>query len=212
MESDKRIVSVNIGKARNVSFAGQTVTTGIFKMPVEHSVVIGPLGLHGDVQADLSVHGGAEKAVYFYAQEHYEAWEAILKADLQAGSFGENITAQGFVEENIYIGDVVRAGTALLQVVQPRSPCYKLQIRFMRADMVTLFVRQGHPGWYASVLEEGTVQMSDAIQLEERTQDKISIADVWRYSLLERADTDTYHQIVNLPLLPAFWKNGVTRS
>jgi MOSC domain-containing protein YiiM len=210
--SYKRVLSVNVGKTRSVPFAGQTVTTGIFKVPVEHPVVIGPLGLHGDVQADLSVHGGAEKAVYLYAHEHYERWQALLKADLQPGNFGENITAQGFVEENVYIGDILRTGTALLQVVQPRSPCYKLQVRFARPDMVALFVRQGHPGWYASVLEEGTVQAYDGIQLEERTQDKISIADVWRYSLSERADPDTYHQILSLPLLPAFWKDRVTRG
>lgn len=209
---EQRVTSINIGSLREVSFGGRTVTTGFFKQPVEHPVLVGALGLEGDVQADQSVHGGLEKAVYLYPREHYANWKAVLQSDLTHGSFGENITTDGVLEDQLFIGDVIRFGGAVLQVIQPRSPCYKLQVRFARQDMLALFLREGRPGWYASVLQEGTVGVHDEITLMDRTQNSVSIADVWRYSFSERANATTSRQILGLPLLPDFWKERVNRA
>lgn len=212
MNLEQRVVSVNIGSLRDVAFGGRTVTTGFFKEPVARPVVVGALGLEGDAQADHSVHGGVEKAVYLYPREHYTNWEAVLQSDLKHGSFGENLTTNGVLEDELFIGDVFRFGRAVLQVIQPRSPCYKLQVRFARQDMLALFLREGRPGWYASVLQEGTVCAHDEIALIDRIQNDVSIADIWRYSFSERADAKTSQVISELFLLPEFWKERVNRA
>jgi MOSC domain-containing protein YiiM len=212
LKVEQQVLSVNVGTLRYVEFGGRTVTTAFFKQPVEKPVVVGALGLVGDVQADPSVHGGLEKAVYLYPSEHYTRWEAVLRGDLEHGSFGENLTTAGLLEDDLFIGDIIRFGNAVLQVIQPRSPCYKLQVRFARPDMLALFLREGRPGWYASVLQEGTVSANDEIQLLNRLQNRFSIADVWRYSFSERANAGTSRLISELSLLPDFWKERVSRG
>jgi MOSC domain-containing protein YiiM len=158
-----KVESINLsGAIKEVLFAGQLVTTGFFKSAVEGAVFAHRLGLEGDAQADLSVHGDVGKAVYFYPREHYQAWEKLLgSGPLTRGSFGENVTSEGWLETDLNIGDIFRIGTATLQVVQPRTPCYKLQIRFQRPDMTVLFFRHGKPGWYAAVLQEGSFSAGD---------------------------------------------------
>ena len=150
--------SVNVsGALRKIAFAGHSVKTGFFKSPSGGAVCAHRLGIEGDAQGDRTVHGGPEKAVYSYPFEHYAAWERLLASGpLAPGSFGENITTKGVLEGDLYIGDILQIGTATMQVLQPRSPCYKLQIRFGRPDMTALFFRQAKPGWYASVLQEGS--------------------------------------------------------
>jgi len=208
-----KVYSVNVGKRRDVEFFGKVVTTGIYKEPVAGSVSARRLGLDGDVQADLTVHGGPQKAVYFYPREHYPMWEALLgTGPLAPGAFGENITSEGFSEAELCIGDVIQIGTARLQVLQPRSPCYKLQIKFQRPDMVALFVRQGFPGWYASVVREGSLTSGDEISIVSRAPERISVADIWRYSVVEDADLETQQRVRALELLPGFWKKQILRS
>ena len=208
-----KVYSVNVGKPRDVEFFGKVVTTGIFKNPVSGAVAVRSLGLDGDIQADLTVHGGPQKAVYFYPREHYAGWERLLgTGPLAPGAFGENITSEGFSEAELCIGDVIQIGTARLQVLQPRSPCYKLQIKFQRPDMVALFVHQGFPGWYASVVQEGVLATGDAITVVSRAPDRISVADIWRYSVVEDADLETQQRVRALELLPGFWKKQILRS
>jgi MOSC domain-containing protein YiiM len=207
-----RIHSINVSGIREVMFSGQIITTGIFKEPVAGLIEAHNLGLKGDAQADLTVHGGPEKAVYFYPHEHYAAWKKVLGMDrLSPGSFGENITSEGLTESALYVGDVLSIGSAKLQVIQPRSPCYKLQIKFGRPDMVSQFVRMGHPGWYASVLQPGHFAAGDRIDFDFRPAERISIADIWRYSLSENADDGTKEHVAQLSLLPRFWKEQITR-
>jgi MOSC domain-containing protein YiiM len=213
MAESPRIHSINVSGIREVMFYEQIVTTGIFKEPVSGLIEANLLGLEGDAQADLTVHGGPEKAVYFYPREHYVAWMNVLGVDsLPPGSFGENITSEGLIESDIYVGDVLRIGGAKLQVIQPRSPCYKLQIKFGRPDMVAQFVRMGHPGWYASVIEPGGFTTGDRIDFDSRPAEGISIADIWRYSLSEDADEETKVRVAQLSLLPAFWKERITMA
>lgn len=130
----KVVYSLNLsGDLRDVEFAGQIVTTGYFKEPVDRSVQARTLGLDGDAQGDLKAHGGADKAVCFYPREHYAVWERLLGTGLlPPGSFGENVTSEGFSELDLCIGDILRVGGAVLQVTQPRHPCYKLQFKFQR--------------------------------------------------------------------------------
>src|SRR5229473_1003729 len=148
-----KVVSVNVGFPREVPWKGQTVTTGIFKEPVEGRVMLRTLNLEGDRQADLSVHGGRSKAVYAYPAEHYRYWSRELpELPLPWGMFGENLTTEGLQEEELNIGDRLRIGAAEVMVTEPRMPCYKLGIRFGRSDILRRFLDSGKSGFYFSVL------------------------------------------------------------
>lgn len=148
-----KLVSVNVGLPRKVEWKGRTVTTGIFKSPVAGPVDLRQHNLEGDRQADLTVHGGPTKAVYAYSAQHYDYWRSQL-ADpaLSWGAFGENFTIDGADEESIFIGDEFKIGTARVVVTEPRTPCYKLTIRFDRADMVRLFMESQRTGFWKSVV------------------------------------------------------------
>ena len=205
--------SINVsGALRSVPFAGETITTGFFKSAVNGDAHARQLGIEGDAQGDLSVHGGPDKAVYFYPREYYAGWEKRLgSGPLGSGSFGENVTSIGLLETDVHIGDVLRIGSATLQVLQPRSPCYKLQIRFGRPDMTALFFQQGKPGWYASVLQEGIFRAGDEIVLIDRAQGSLTVADIWHYSVQRTVDKATVERVNNLKLLPDFWKDRIGR-
>ncbi len=158
-----KIISVNVGLPREVVWKGITVRTAIFKESVAGSVAIRGLNLAGDQQADLTVHGGSEKAVYVYPVEHYEYWRKQLPdVSFSWGAFGENLTTEGLSEDSLCIGDLLRAGSAILQVTQPRMPCYKLQLRFDRDDMIKRFLVSGRSGFYLSVIEPGHVGAGSA--------------------------------------------------
>jgi MOSC domain-containing protein YiiM len=143
---EARVISVNVGQPREVKFRGSSILTGIFKQPVASRVKVHELNLAGDRQADLTVHGGRDKAIYCYPVEHYPYWTGELPGvDLPYGMFGENLTTEGLDETAVYIGDQYRVGSAVLQVTQPRTPCYKLGIKLGRADMVEKFGRATVP-------------------------------------------------------------------
>jgi len=156
--------SVNVGLPRDVMWHGREVTTGIYKEPVQGRVAIRRLNLDGDGQADLSVHGGAEKAVYCYPFEHYAYWKRELPGkDLPFGMFGENLTLEGVSEETVHIGDRFTFGSATLVVTQPRLPCYKLGIKFKSDAMVKRFLASGRTGFYFAVESEGAVAAGDRV-------------------------------------------------
>ena len=164
-----KVISVNVGMPREVVWKGLAVQTAIFKEPVAGTVAIRKLNLAGDQQADLTVHGGPEKAVYAYPVEHYEYWRKQLpKFSLSWGAFGENLTTVGLNEDTLSIGDVLRVGSAVLQVTQPRMPCYKLQIRFNRDDLIKRFLLSGRSGFYFSVVEPGDVGAESEIEILDR--------------------------------------------
>jgi MOSC domain-containing protein YiiM len=153
-----RVRSVNVGKPLTLLWKDRSVTTAIFKSPVRGEVHVSAVNLEGDAQADLRVHGGTEKAVYAYPWEHYAVWEGELP-DLRfsPGAFGENLTIEGLLEGEVEIGDQFQMGTAVLTVTQPRTPCYKLSVRFGRDDMVRRFALARRPGMYFRVEQEGTL-------------------------------------------------------
>jgi MOSC domain-containing protein YiiM len=164
-EESMKLLSVNVGLPREVVWRGKSIRTSIWKNPVVGPVRVSTLNLAGDQQSDLSVHGGADKAVYVYPSEHYEYWRTELPGvELPWGVFGENFTIQGLLEDSVQIGDRINIGSAQFAVTQPRMPCFKLEIRFGRPDMVKRFLRSGRSGFYLSVLGEGSVVAGDAIE------------------------------------------------
>ncbi len=172
-----RVVSVNVGLPKPIVWKGRPVLSGIFKEPVEGRITVRRLNLEGDRQADLTVHGGPDKAVYAYPVEHYDFWRSLLSGiDLPPGSFGENLTVEGMMEENVHIGDCFQIGTAQMMVTQPRTPCYKLAAKFGRTDIVRHFLETGYSGFYLAVLREGDVGIGDAIQVIAQAAQKVSIA------------------------------------
>jgi MOSC domain-containing protein YiiM len=197
----KRLISVCVGLPREVSWKGKPVTTGIFKQPVNGRVMLKSLNLDGDRQADLSVHGGAEKAVYAYPMEHYAYWQQQLpNEEFPWGAFGENLTIEGLLETEVNIGDRFRIGTAVVMVTQPRFPCFKLNLKFGRDDMVKLFLDSRLSGIYFSVVQEGEIGVGDAIELVSRDENNVTVADIVQIYVRE-ANDNLVRRAVQVPAL-----------
>jgi MOSC domain-containing protein YiiM len=203
-----QVISVNVGLPREVLWKGKTVTTGIFKEPVEGQVMMRSLNLDGDRQADLSVHGGQDKAVYAYPFEHYDYWRRKLPdMDLPWGMFGENLTTVGLLEDEVNIGDRFQIGSAELMVTQPRMPCYKLGIKFGRADIVKQFLDSRLTGFYFSVLQEGKVGNGDTLELISQDSNNVTVADITRLYAQKTNDLELLHRAVQVEALPTGWRD-----
>jgi MOSC domain-containing protein YiiM len=202
-----KIISVNVGLPREVVWKGITVRTAIFKEPVAGTVAIRELNLAGDQQADLTVHGGSEKAVYVYPVEHYEYWRKQLPdVSFSWGAFGENLATEGLSEDTLCIGDLLRAGSAVLQVTQPRMPCYKLGLRFDRDDMIKRFLVSGRSGFYLSVIEPGDVGPGSRVEILDRDRNSVTISDIVRLYLGRASDPELLQRATNVTSLPENWK------
>ena len=202
-----KIISVNVGLPRLVLQNDEPVSTGIFKEPVAGRVMMRTLNLDGDRQADLSVHGGPEKAVYVYPSEHYDFWKQELPdMDLSWGVFGENLTTTGLLETEINIGDKFRVGTGEVMVTQPRMPCYKLGIRFGRADIIKRFLISKRSGFYLSVLKEGEVGAGDEFQLLEKNTSGVRVVDVTRLYSSDKENVDLMRRAIATEALPESWR------
>ena len=202
------IISVNVGLPRLVLRNGEPVSTGIFKEPVEGRVRVRTLNLDGDRQSDLSVHGGPQKAVYLYPSEHYEFWKQELPdMSLPWGMFGENLTTTGLFETDVHIGDRFRVGSAELMVTQPRMPCYKLGIRFGRADIIKRFLISERSGFYFSVLKEGEVGAGDEVELVERNDSGVRVVDITRLYSSEKENVELMRRAIATEALPDSWRD-----
>lgn len=202
-----KIVSVSVGLPREVEWNRKVVRTAIFKTPVDGPVHVGTLNLNGDQQADLSVHGGVDKAVYAYPSEHYSFWrEELSGTDLPWGWFGENLTTEGLLEDNVFVGDRFRIGSAEFVVTQPRMPCFKLGIRFGDPSIIKRFLRSGRSGFYLAVLKEGELTAGDAIDLSTRAKDSLSIADITGLYSADVVDEKLLRRASELPSLPLSWR------
>ena len=200
-------MSVNVGLPREVTWQGKLVTTGIFKEPIKGPVMMRTLNLDGDQQADLNVHGGASKAVYAYPSEHYAFWRAELPGmDLPWGMFGENFTTEGLLEEAVYIGDRFQISETEVMVTEPRMPCYKLGIKFGRADIIKRFLASRRTGFYFAVMREGMVGAGDAVELIRREQEEISVADITRLYAFDKDDVKSLRRAIQVEALPESWK------
>jgi MOSC domain-containing protein YiiM len=210
IESVMNIVSLNAGLPRDVVWHGRTVSTGIFKTAVDGRVPLRRLNLDGDRQADLTVHGGAFKAVYCYPHEHYAWWRQELGGrELPMGMFGENFTTEGADEGSVHIGDRFAIGTAAVIVTQPRLPCYKLGIRFTSDAMVKRFLLSGRTGFYLAVEREGEVGAGDALTVLARDPQRVSVEDITRLYVakhLDRDDVVVVRKALGIAVLPDDWK------
>jgi MOSC domain-containing protein YiiM len=203
-----KLLSVNVGLPREIEWKGKLVRTSIFKAPVSGRVRVGKLNLEGDQQSDLSVHGGIDKAVYAYPSEHYPFWhDELPDTDLPLGIFGENFTTEGLLEEAVHIGDRFRVGSAELVVTQPRMPCFKLGIRFGRADMIKRFLQSGRTGFYLAILKEGEVTAGESIELLQGDEYGVTIADIVNLYRRDATNQDLLRRVSELPSLPKSWRN-----
>lgn len=206
--------SLNLGSAR--PFRDDGTKSAIAKVPIDQPVAIGPLGLSGDEQADLTVHGGPDKAIHHYPHDHYAVWpdelgdHPLLRGE---GAFGENVSTLGLTEDAACIGDRYRLGTALIEISQGRQPCWKLDHRFDHKGLSAKVIRTGRSGWYYRVIEPGNARAGDRLELVERPCPDWTVARV--FTLLvgggHRADSSALRALATEPLLAENWRNRAAR-
>src|SRR5580693_9037344 len=209
-----KIVSVNTGLPRDVTWHGRIVTTGIFKESVKGRVALRTLNLDGDRQADLTVHGGAFKAVYCYSLAHYDYWKKELPGlPFPMGIFGENFTvnggSDGLTERFVHLGDRFSVGSAEVIVTQPRLPCYKLGVRFQSDDMVKRFLLSARTGFYLAVTREGEVGAGDEMSLLAQDPNAVPVSEITRLYVAKRygdADVISVRRALRVAALPESWK------
>jgi MOSC domain-containing protein YiiM len=203
-----KLISLNVGIPRQVTYKSELVTTGIFKEPIHHRTILRKLNLDGDKQADLTVHGGLDKAIYSYPAEHYGYWQKELPGMyLSWGMFGENFTTEGLFEDNVNIGDQFQIGSAIVIATQPRMPCYKLGVKFGRMDIVKRFLASGLTGIYFKVLQEGEVGAGDVIKLIRRDDNNVTVKDVIRIYSVDKDDVQTLERAIKVKDLPDGWRS-----
>lgn len=202
-----KLISVNVGLPRDVTWRGNAVRTSIWKSPAEGRIHVSKLNLDGDQQSDPSVHGGVDKAVYVYPSEHYSYWRSELRGvDLPWGAFGENFTTEGLLENEILVGDRLRVGSAEFTVTQPRMPCFKLGIRFDSPGMVKRFLQSKRTGFYLAVLREGEVGAGDPIEHAKSRESGVTIADIVNLYTSDAENQELLRRATELPALPEGWK------
>ena len=171
-----KIISTNIAQPTKFIWKGEEITTGIYKKPTDVPIYLGKEDVRGDEVSDRKVHGGEFKACYLFSANQYPFWQALYPSlDWTYGMLGENITIEGLDEKQLYIGDIYKLGNALVQITQPREPCFKFAYKFENKDVLQQFIDHGHSGTYVRVLEEGNVKTGDTFKLIERTKDSVSI-------------------------------------
>ncbi len=196
-----KIISTNIGSPVTFSWKGREVTTGLFKYPVSSPILLEKEDVADDIVIDRRFHGGVDKACYLYSADHYNYWQSIYpKMEMKFGIFGENLTVEELHEANINIGDIYKIGNAVVQVTQPRQPCFKLDFRFGNASMIKQFVESGFPGVYLRVLQPGEVKTGDEMVLRKR-KNSFSVQKVFELLYTEEFQKETVEMIVKEPSL-----------
>jgi MOSC domain-containing protein YiiM len=207
------LISVQIGVPRIVLLDGEEVSTGIFKAPVQMRIRMRALNLDGDRQADLSVHGGRDKAVYDYPSEHYAYWKNELPGTaLPWGTFGENLTTLGLLESDVCIGDRFTIGSAEVVVTQPRIPCFKLNLKFGRHDMVKRFLASGRTGFYFRVLREGEIGAGDEIVRVHQDENRVSVSDVLKVYLGAPDSDELRERALRVKYLSNSWREELSQQ
>jgi MOSC domain-containing protein YiiM len=200
-----KLVSLNVARPRLIVYNGTTINTGICKQPVSGPVQLRTLNLDGDRQADLSVHGGPNKAAYAYPSEHYPFWRQELQRELPWGMFGENFTTSGLSEDEVHVGDRFQIGSAVVVARQPRVPCYKLAAKFRRDDILERFLLSGRSGFYCSVEKEGEVATNASFELLGRAQNAITIAEMNRLFVRDKYNRELLEKALRSAALPEEW-------
>jgi MOSC domain-containing protein YiiM/ferredoxin-NADP reductase len=202
-----RLLSVNVGLPRDIGWRGRTVHTGIWKEPVQGRRLVKRLNVEGDGQGDLGGHGGEQRAVFVYQIESHRYWEERLgRRDFTYGQFGENFTVEGLPDDEVCIGDRYRIGTALFEVTQPRTTCYRVGVRMDEPRMAALLTSSGRPGFYLRVLEEGEVGAGDTILLVTRGPERMTVALVNALLYSSRHPRDQLERALRIPALSPGWR------
>ncbi len=207
-ESGPRVVSVNVGVVQAVEWRGRTVTTGIFKHAVAGRVTLAGVNFHGDDQADRTVHGGPDKAVYAYALEDYHAWRTAEGIATPPGLFGENLTVQGLDLSGAVIGQQWRVGSAVLAIVQPRLPCFKLGIRMGDAQFPKRFMTMARTGAYLRIIRDGDVGAGDDVHVDDAPEHGVRLRDM----VDALNDPVKAAGLRRAPYLPQFWREVAERE
>ena len=197
------IVSTNIAKPTTIIWNNTAVTTGIYKNPVNHPIFLDDQGVKGDEVSDRKVHGGHFKACYLFSVDHYPYWKRLypnLKWDY--GMFGENLTVSGLDESKILIGDIYKIGEALVQVTQPREPCFKFGIKFGNQGVLKQFIDHVHPGLYVRILESGFVKVNDKVTLIEQAKNSLTVQDFYKLVFAKNKNQEHLKLAVDLESLP----------
>lgn len=204
-----KLLSVNVSLPKEVAYQGRTTTTGIFKEAVNRRVMLRTLNLDGDGQADLKGHGGIYKAAYAYSIENYDYWKHELgRTDFTFGQFGENFTVEGMLDDGIYVGDQFRVGDALVEVTQPRVPCFKLGIRMGLAQFPKMFLASGRPGFYLRVLEEGEVGPGDVLERVKADPERMTVREVCHLLYFDQKNLEGAKKALRIQALSPGWRGS----
>ena len=197
-----KIISINTSLPRKISFNKKIISTSIFKEPKNYELQVSKNGIEGDRQADLSVHGGLDKAVYAYSYQHYAHWSKLLKKDFSKnyGLIGENLTIDNFDERKIFIGDEFRISKVVLKITQPRIPCYKITIKMNEKNFMKYFIEHNFLGTYMKVLNEGKIQKGDEIELINRESQTMSVFDISKLIFSEN-NVEAMKKAIAIPFL-----------
>lgn len=204
-----KLLSVSVGLRKEVPYRGRTVATGIFKEPVNGRVMLRTLNLDGDQQVDLVGHGGIYKAACVYTIENYEHWARELgRDDFKYPQFGENFTVEGMTEDNIHVGDVFRVGKALVEVTQPRVPCYRLGIKMDNPGFPKIFLQSSRVGFYFRVLEEGDVGAGDPMELIRMDPEEMTVRSVNHLYYFDPENLEDCKRALRIKALSPGWREG----
>ncbi|PFM95150.1 MOSC domain-containing protein, partial [Bacillus thuringiensis] len=208
MANEYQLLSLNIGLPKEVIYGGKVIHTGINKKQVKEPVYLSFVKFNGDGQADLVHHGGVDKAVCVYTGDHYPYWEKELNQDLVYGAFGENITVSGMREEDVCIGDTFELGEAIVQVTQPRQPCFKLAKKYNIPKLPLYFQETGYTGFYFRVLKEGWVSSVDTLKSLQSDPKGVSIAFANRIMHKEKQNIEGVKRILEVNALSSSWRKS----
>ncbi|MDO6820558.1 MOSC domain-containing protein [Zobellia sp. 1_MG-2023] len=200
-----KIISTNIGSPTTITWNGKEELTGIFKYPVEAPLFLGKTDVANDTVIDRKHHAGVNKACFLFSTEHYEYWKSLYPSlDWNWGMFGENLSVSNFDESVIRIGDIYKIGSALVQVSQPREPCYKLGIRFQNQSILKQYIDYGFPGTYVRILEEGEVKVGDELLLVEQSQNALTVKDFYQLLFTRQKDPQILQLALTNTSLPEY--------
>lgn len=206
------VLEVCVGMPQEINVNNKTELSGIFKAPVEGLVELSLTNLAGDEQANLKFHGGREKAVYVYSANHYEYWrEELGKTNLEPSQFGQNVTVDGFPDDEVKIGDKFKLGSAVLTVAQPRIPCAKLGVRMGDPEFTNRFLMAGYLGYYLYVDEPGSVSAGDSMELIQPAEHTISVRALWQTVFTQDRDLDLAQAALEFPYLDEGWKKRLRK-
>ncbi|GAA4239383.1 MOSC domain-containing protein [Postechiella marina] len=207
-----KIISTNLAKPTTIIWKDQKVTTGIYKTPTAHGIYLGKDGVKDDEVSDKKVHGGEFKACYLFSEKHYKYWQNLYP-DLSWnwGMFGENLTISNLDETKIYIGDIYKLGEALVQITQPREPCFKFGVKFKSMHALTQFISHGFPGTYVRVLQPGFVKKGDKLIRTEQAQNSLTTHQLFNLLYSKNKEEHLLKRAINNNALPERKRNKLKK-